>query len=336
MLRYRDDVPNEPELTLWMGRMRLATWHWRADGTVRQRRAWLPFGPRTLLIEGEFNTTSLQRSDRLGSAQTHMAYGEGPTQTNAPGLATYWKDETGLDYADQRYYKTGWGRFTAADPYLASGGVESPGSWNRYAYVEGDPVNYVDPSGLARGIPDGPYSVTVTASAPGVPLDDIIGPRLAARQDPGSYVPLWAEREELRESRCELSAATPGDMDFDAALAEAVEPEEISELEELLAPDAKSNRNEVVPYVAAALTAARWSVYIAQTPTGQRYIGISTSVGRRMIEHGSKFVSHVVVDLPRLNYAAAKGVEQTLIEAARKLNVSATELTAYRQVHRSI
>jgi hypothetical protein len=30
---------------------------------------------------------------------------------------------------------------------MASGGTASPSSWNRYAYVEGDPVNYVDTTG---------------------------------------------------------------------------------------------------------------------------------------------------------------------------------------------
>jgi RHS repeat-associated protein len=54
---------------------------------------------------------------------------------------------TGFDYADQRYYASSYGRFNTADPYQASGGPASPASWNRYSYVEGDPVNNVDPSG---------------------------------------------------------------------------------------------------------------------------------------------------------------------------------------------
>ena len=51
------------------------------------------------------------------------------------------------DYADQRYYGVGTGRFGTPDP---STGVSlgNPASWNKYAYVQGDPVNYYDPEGL--------------------------------------------------------------------------------------------------------------------------------------------------------------------------------------------
>ena len=47
----------------------------------------------------------------------------------------------------QRYYASTYGRFNTADPYQASGGPGDPGSWNRYAYVGGDPVNFRDPNG---------------------------------------------------------------------------------------------------------------------------------------------------------------------------------------------
>jgi hypothetical protein len=45
------------------------------------------------------------------------------------------------------------GRFLTADPYQASGGPANPGSWNRYAYVEGDPVGFHDPAGLMARAP---------------------------------------------------------------------------------------------------------------------------------------------------------------------------------------
>ena len=41
----------------------------------------------------------------------------------------------GFDYADQRYYASGYGRFNTADPYPASAGPSDQGSWNRYHRV---------------------------------------------------------------------------------------------------------------------------------------------------------------------------------------------------------
>jgi hypothetical protein len=49
---------------------------------------------------------------------------------------------------DQRFYASTYGRFNSADPYAGSAGPQDPGSWNRYSYVAGDPVNRHDPHGL--------------------------------------------------------------------------------------------------------------------------------------------------------------------------------------------
>ena len=49
---------------------------------------------------------------------------------------------------DQRYFTGLSGRFLSSDPYEASGGASNPGSWGRYAYVGGDPVNRTDQTGL--------------------------------------------------------------------------------------------------------------------------------------------------------------------------------------------
>jgi RHS repeat-associated protein len=94
--------------------------------------------------------------DRLGSIGRYLPYGEERTgQSGNPAngnekFAAYTRDGvTGLDYADQRWYAQGQGRFLTSDPYQASAGPGDPASWNRYAYVQGDPANYVDHSGLA-------------------------------------------------------------------------------------------------------------------------------------------------------------------------------------------
>ncbi|EKS06674.1 RHS repeat-associated core domain protein [Leptospira santarosai str. JET] len=52
--------------------------------------------------------------------------------------------ETGLYYYKARYYEPTLGRFLQADSVIDS---DAPNGQNRYMYVEGNPVNYRDPSG---------------------------------------------------------------------------------------------------------------------------------------------------------------------------------------------
>jgi len=93
--------------------------------------------------------------DRLGSnratSATPYPYGE-----NVPQFATYTQDWSALDYADQRYYASSYGRFNTPDPYTASVGPADPASWNRYSYTRGDPINRFDPRGLEDEDPDSP------------------------------------------------------------------------------------------------------------------------------------------------------------------------------------
>jgi RHS repeat-associated protein len=94
-------------------------------------------------------------SDRLGTNRLYGArfYPYGDEITSTPNdhekFATYTRDSyTGLDYADQRYYASSYGRFNTPDPSAASAGPSDPGSWNRYSYTGGDPVNRLDAHGL--------------------------------------------------------------------------------------------------------------------------------------------------------------------------------------------
>ncbi len=58
---------------------------------------------------------------------------------------------TGLEHTDWRKYDAWQGRWTSTDPSHQSMSVGNPQSFNRYAYVQNDPVNFVDPSGLDGG-----------------------------------------------------------------------------------------------------------------------------------------------------------------------------------------
>jgi RHS repeat-associated protein len=50
-----------------------------------------------------------------------------------------------LDYMHRRYYSLHLGRFLSVD--TAGGVPDVPQTWNRYSYVLGNPVNYIDPTG---------------------------------------------------------------------------------------------------------------------------------------------------------------------------------------------
>jgi len=56
--------------------------------------------------------------------------------------------ESGLDYFGFRYDSSSLGRFMSPDPLTASGRLENPQTWNRYAYVSNNPLNRIDPTGL--------------------------------------------------------------------------------------------------------------------------------------------------------------------------------------------
>ena len=79
----------------------------------------------------------------------YYPYGEARSGTvsNADAFASYYRDSTGLDYAQQRYYTANSGRFMTTDPLQASADPTSPLSWNRFSYVSSNPVNAIDPTG---------------------------------------------------------------------------------------------------------------------------------------------------------------------------------------------
>ncbi len=120
------------------------------------------FGGRLIKTQYSNTSTTYTRQDRLGSTTAHYPYGEQRTASTSPvKFATYWHDHGGLQYAQNRYYSATYARFTTPDPYRASGGPSDPGSWNRYAYVVGDPINFNDPRGLAACPVDSANSVWV-------------------------------------------------------------------------------------------------------------------------------------------------------------------------------
>jgi RHS repeat-associated protein len=134
-----------------IGGQKLVTQACTSDGCLTAPQYNVYFGGKLVKSKGVLVAT-----DRLGSVRasgidrmSYYPYGEERTSTADGGekFGTYTRDSATQDYADQRYYAVGMGRFGTADPYRASGGPEDPGSWNRYTYVQGDPIDLFDPRG---------------------------------------------------------------------------------------------------------------------------------------------------------------------------------------------
>jgi RHS repeat-associated protein len=111
------------------------------------------FKKKLLVSNGVYVVT-----DRLGTVRGntqgepffYYPYGEERSST-ADGrdkFATYFRDTVGQDYAEQRYYNSNTGSFWSPDPTMNNVDYGNPGTWNPYAYVNGDPINHNDPTGL--------------------------------------------------------------------------------------------------------------------------------------------------------------------------------------------
>ena len=105
------------------------------SGQVTSRRDFFPFGE-------EINVGIGGRTGEGG--QSYSSSSDGVRQK----FTGYQKDtETSLDFAEARMYENRFGRFTAVDPLLASADALYPQSFNRFAYVGGNPLIRTDPSG---------------------------------------------------------------------------------------------------------------------------------------------------------------------------------------------
>jgi RHS repeat-associated protein len=86
----------------------------------------------------------------IQGVQSHLPFGEDLTstgQTEKHRLTSYERDnETPLDYAVNRAYSPGNGRFTSVD--RIRGDLGHPQRLNRYAYAKSDPINRIDRLGL--------------------------------------------------------------------------------------------------------------------------------------------------------------------------------------------
>jgi RHS repeat-associated protein len=151
-----------------------------AAGAVTSRHDYLPFGEELGPGTGAPGSPTGMRT----AAQGYSA-GDNVRQRYA---GTRLDDATGLDHTLWRKLETRSGRWTTPDPYGKSLRVANPQSFNRYAYVHNDPVNFVDRSGLDElddWVP-GPGDILYTNTLDRVPN----GGGWLFGDDPGNPLPI--------------------------------------------------------------------------------------------------------------------------------------------------
>jgi RHS repeat-associated protein len=99
------------------------------NGAVVSRSDYMPYGEEITGLGGRSST------DRYVEDDVRQ------------GFTGYIKDdETGLDFAEARMYKKELGRFTGVDKGTFT--PADPQNFNRYVYVQNNPLKFVDPTGL--------------------------------------------------------------------------------------------------------------------------------------------------------------------------------------------
>ena len=82
----------------------------------------------------------------FGDIMNYDPYGVPDASVVGYGFTGEMTDANGLVYLRARYYDPNVGNFVSLDPF--EGLNYKPQSINRYGYVNGNPLNYIDPSGL--------------------------------------------------------------------------------------------------------------------------------------------------------------------------------------------
>ena len=90
-----------------------------------------PYGNVIKVLDGSGNAVDINNETGFNNAYTYRGYRYDP--------------ESGLYFLNARYYAAGIGRFLTKDTF--KGDATDTRSLNRYAYCEGDPVDFSDPSG---------------------------------------------------------------------------------------------------------------------------------------------------------------------------------------------
>jgi len=139
---------------------------WDSTESGNRQLQWLVsdhLGSPRMVVDRSGEVSGIRRRDflpfgeELASSIGHRnAAGAGYIADNVrQKFGSYERDnETGLDFAQARFFASVQGRFTSIDPLLASARPWLPQSWNRYAYSLNRPLSLIDPTGLIDEDPD--------------------------------------------------------------------------------------------------------------------------------------------------------------------------------------
>jgi RHS repeat-associated protein len=143
----------------------VAEWYGTPGGYNGWGKGYVYLGGQ-LVAQYADSTTYFVHKDHLGSTRLltkldkspleapydYVPYGEpiGPSGSGTTHKFTGKERdaESGLDNFGFRYNSSSLGRFMSPDPFMASGRVENPQTWNRYAYALNNPLRFIDPLGL--------------------------------------------------------------------------------------------------------------------------------------------------------------------------------------------
>ncbi|MEZ5425024.1 MAG: RHS repeat-associated core domain-containing protein [Pyrinomonadaceae bacterium] len=169
-----------------------------------------------------------------------LSYSSSQEETRK-GYTGYEKDdESGLDFAQARYYNSVHGRYTSVDPLTASATIRNPQTFNRYSYVLNSPYKFTDPLGLLpSGIGRAGYSYC-GASYSSCEGDDYDSPVQTGTTAPAVHESQHTNEAAEPPSSHESSEAQP------MATANEAEPSTFPIRIIILANDASFITNEVI------------------------------------------------------------------------------------------
>jgi RHS repeat-associated protein len=207
------------------------------------------------------------------------------------GIAT---DGNGLVHMRARYYNPLTMRFLNSDP--------AQDGWNWYAYANGNPMSYADPTGYgaSRVLNAMQTGLSMLGFVPGLgAVADVVNAGISAAR--GDYV----------GAGMSLAAAVPLIGDVAAAGRVVRSTTQVARASHTAAPVISAARVEV-----AAAKGGSTAVYSAVENGVTKYVGITNDMAARAAAHlrQKSIVINEIPGLSNLARADARGVEQALIE----------------------